>query len=334
MKQEYFNIDDYDEIYDNVDHLNPDELETINGDNVFFAFLEKQDMISLNCVAAIDGQIYNFHQHKYLEKNTKIVFAKSFSDIMPSDIWRLIHIVNYDIISIDIDDNKSYIFDWFEEYYKGMTDINSENKILRNGFITPKFKRIEILNKQNLININDSNIFLAILENSTSKDDYQYFENENLIKITYEGIDLLSKFLKDYVKKTDMHLPAGTTLESWIEKFKKQAIYEMDKYWYSKMNESNITANFIGSINGNIYNFCTNKYLDYNQTKINYATPIKEILPKDKWRLSYSDSGRLTCITVDDDYIDTLIEFECNNNSKIDKEAKTKVLRNDYKIKP
>lgn len=335
MREEYFNIDDYGKTYNDIDYLNPDDLENITGDNIFLTILKNQNQESLNCVAAIDGRLYNFNTHKYINDDTEILYARSFSDYMPSSIWRLIYIVNYGIISIDIDDYKSYLFERFEEIYNNVVDKDSKKRIIRNGYITPKFKKIEILNEQNLANINGTNIFLAILENNNiNKIKYSYSEIENIIKITYEEIDTLSKILKDHIKQSKIMLPSNISIESWIEDFKYKAIDELDKFWYCKTQDDMITANFIASINGKIYNFCTNEYLNYNKTKINYVKPIEEILPKDKWKLSYSESGRLTCITVDEDYIDSLIEFECTHSNDIDKEAKTKVLRNGYKITP
>ena len=41
MKKEYFNIDNYGEIYNNIDYLNPNDLKNINGDNIFLAFIKE-----------------------------------------------------------------------------------------------------------------------------------------------------------------------------------------------------------------------------------------------------------------------------------------------------
>ena len=56
MKKEYFNIDNYGEIYNNIDYLNPNDLKNINGDNIFLAFIKENLRTSLNSVAAIDGK--------------------------------------------------------------------------------------------------------------------------------------------------------------------------------------------------------------------------------------------------------------------------------------
>ena len=140
MKQENFNLDDFgdfDKIYEDIDCLEEKKVENITGDNLFFAFLKNNGVISLNFIACINDKIYNFSSHKYLDDNSEILFAKSFSDIMPSEIWRLIHIANYDLISIDVDDNKYYLIDWFEENYTGLIDKNAKIKVLRNGYKTP-----------------------------------------------------------------------------------------------------------------------------------------------------------------------------------------------------
>lgn len=140
MKQENFNLDgfgDFDKIYEDIDCLEEKKVENITGDNLFFAFLKNNGVISLNFIACINDKIYNFSSHKYLDDNSEILFAKTFSDIMPSEIWRLIHIANYDLISIDVDDDKYYLIDWFEENYTGLIDKNAKTKVLRNGYKTP-----------------------------------------------------------------------------------------------------------------------------------------------------------------------------------------------------
>ena len=120
MKQELFNIGEYKEVYEDIDRLDYRKLEDLNGDNLFFAFLKENEEVTLNCVAAINHKIYNFNTHKFISDNVEITFARSFSDIMPATIWRLIHVVNHDIVSIEIDDYKSYLVENFYErcHYK------------------------------------------------------------------------------------------------------------------------------------------------------------------------------------------------------------------------
>ena len=331
MKKEYFNIDNYGEIYNNIDYLNPNDLKNINGDNIFLAFIKENLRTSLNSVAAIDGKIYNFNTHKYLSDSTEILYAKAFSDIMPKEIWDLVYIVNYQIISIDVDDNKCYLISEFEKSYQNTYDKNAKKRILKNGYFTPKFQKMAILNKQNLENIKSYNIFIAVLENISSSDK-SFSEEENLIDITYEGIDEIALILESMLQNGEIILPKGVSKESWIETFKNKATDELDRYWYFKTNVGQKVANFIASINGNIYNFCTNEYLDFNKTKINYVKPLKELIPENKWKLSYSKSGKLTCLTIDEEYLEQLIEFECLHDEEYDKKAKTKVLKNGYKI--
>ena len=332
MKKEYFNIDNYGKIYNDIDYLNPNDLKNISGDNIFLAFIKENLKASLNSLAAIDGKIYNFNTHKYLPDNTEILYAKAFSDIMPKEIWHLVYIVNYQIISIDVDDNKCYLINEFEDLYKNAYDENAKKRILKNGYFTPKFQKIAILNKQNLENIKSSNIFLAVLEN-ISNTEKSFFELENLINITYEGIDGIALILQDMVKNKQIILPKEINEEDWIEVFKNKATDELDRYWYFKTNVGQKTANFIASINGNIYNFCTNEYLDLSKIKINYVKPLNKLIPENKWKLSYSKSGKLTCLTIDEEYLEQLIEFECLHDEDYDKTAKTKVLKNGYQIK-
>ena len=324
MEKEYFNIDDYGKIYKNIDYLNPNDLDMINGDNIFLAFLK--DNPSLNYIAAIDGKIYNFSTHKYI--TDEILYAKAFSDFVPKEIWRLIYIINYNIITIDIDDDKIYLFEEFEEKYKGSYDKNAKKNVLKNGYITPKLMKKSILTKDNLKNITDENIFLAILENVNCDSS---FERENLISITYEGIEDLAIILRSMIDSSEIILPKGNKTDEFIDEFKNQAIDELDKYWYFRINENQTIANFITSINGNIFNLCTNEYIN-NSIEINYVKPLKSILPKNKWQLSYSKSGALNCIVIDEDYLDVLVAFECEHKDDIDKFAKSKVLRNGYQI--
>ena len=296
----------------------------INGDNIFLAFLK--DNPSLNYIAAIDGKIYNFSSHKYI--TDEILYAKAFSDFVPKEIWRLIYIVNYNIITIDVDDDKIYLFEEFEEKYKGIYDKDAKKKVLKNGYITPKLMKKSILTKDNLKNITDENIFLAILENVNHDSS---LEREKLINITYEGIEDLAIILRSMIDSSEIILPKGNKTDEFIDEFKNQAIDELDKYWYFRINENQTIANFITSINGNIFNLCTNEYIN-NGIEINYVKPLKNILPKNKWRLSYSKSGALNCIVIDEDYLDVLVAFECEHKDDIDKFAKSKVLRNGYQI--
>lgn len=324
MEKEYFNIDDYGKIYKNIDYLNPNDLDMINGDNIFLAFLK--DNPSLNYIAAIDGKIYNFSTHKYI--TDEILYAKAFSDFVPKEIWRLIYIVNYNIITIDVDDDKIYLFEEFEEKYKGIYDKDAKKKVLKNGYMTQKLMKKSILTKDNLKNITDENIFLAILENVNHDSS---LEREKLINITYEGIEDLAIILRSMIDSSEIILPKGNKTDEFIDEFKNQAIDELDKYWYFRINENQTIANFITSINGNIFNLCTNEYIN-NGIEINYVKSLKNILPKNKWRLSYNESGALNCIVIDEDYLDVLVAFECEHKDDIDKFAKSKVLRNGYQI--
>ena len=274
MEKEYFNIDDYGKIYKNIDYLNPNDLDMINGDNIFLAFLK--DNPSLNYIAAIDGKIYNFSTHKYI--TDEILYAKAFSDFVPKEIWRLIYIVNYNIITIDVDDDKIYLFEEFEEKYKGIYDKDAKKKVLKNGYMTQKLMKKSILTKDNLKNITDENIFLAILENVNHDSS---LEREKLINITYEGIEDLAIILRSMIDSSEIILPKGNKTDEFIDEFKNQAIDELDKYWYFRINENQTIANFITSINGNIFNLCTNEYIN-NGIEINYVKSLKSILPKNK----------------------------------------------------
>ena len=139
MKQVSFNIDEFaffSDMYDDTDHLNENEIEHITGDNIFLAFINTHGIAYLNTIASINGKIYNFNLHKYLDEKSEILYAAPLSDIMPSNIWRLVHITDYDLISIDIDDDKYYLIDEFDENYYGKIDKNAKTKVLRNGYKT------------------------------------------------------------------------------------------------------------------------------------------------------------------------------------------------------
>ena len=123
-------------MYDDTDYLDKNEIEHITGDNIFLAFINTYGIAYLNMIASINGKIYNFNLHKYIDEKSEILYAVAFSDIMPSEIWRLVHITNYDLISIDIDDDKYYLIDQFEENYMGLIDKKAKAKVLRNGYKT------------------------------------------------------------------------------------------------------------------------------------------------------------------------------------------------------
>ena len=134
LKQETFHIGDYGRWYDDTDYLNPDDLENIEGDNLFLAFIEDEQEVEFAIIMAIHNQIYNFNTHKFLPPTTNIRYARAFSDIMPREIWRPVHITNYDIISIDVDDDKAYIIEQFEETFTEKTDEQAKSKVLRNQY--------------------------------------------------------------------------------------------------------------------------------------------------------------------------------------------------------
>lgn len=335
MREEYFNIGEYGAMYDDIDRISAHDIDKINGDNLFLAFLKEDNETDLCIVAAIDEHIYNFSTHKYISPNTDILYARSFSDIMPSNIWRLVHIVNYDLVSIDIDDYKSYLFENFEKFYKGKIDKNAKETILRHGFITKNYARMELLNKNNLEAIDGSNIFLAILENIYKDNDIynSFYDKEHMMEITYEGVNHLSKLLKDMIESKNLILPDEVSIEEWLENFTNQAIDDLDWFWYLKINSNLISAHFIASINGNVYDFCADEFVDFNKTEINYAESLDNIIPREKWSLSYDGSGKVNCLLIDDSVVDVLAGFQIINGETIDKNAKSKVLRNGYQFK-
>lgn len=49
MKQELFNIGEYEGVYEDIDRLDYRKLEDLNGDNLFFAFLKENEEVTLNC---------------------------------------------------------------------------------------------------------------------------------------------------------------------------------------------------------------------------------------------------------------------------------------------
>ena len=70
MKKEYFNIDNYGEIYNNIDYLNPNDLKNINGDNIFLAFIK---LTLFNSLFSVYPQLY-----KILMKVSTNNFLSSF----------------------------------------------------------------------------------------------------------------------------------------------------------------------------------------------------------------------------------------------------------------
>lgn len=335
MKQELFNIGEYGDNYDGIDRLDYKELENLNGDNIFLAFLKENENVSLNTVAAINGRIYNFNTHKFIKEDTCITYARTFSDIMPTTIWRLVHIVNHDIVSVDIDDYKSYLIDNFDDWYHDKTEKGAKEKILKHGYITPSFKKMNILTEQNLKNINGSNIFLAILEKANKGQDFRetYQNDSQMMQITYEEIDTLAKILKDMVQSKKILLHPNMDMETFLAYFKLMAKEDLDRYWNIKMTTKDITANFIASINGHVFNFCTNQYLNLDNVDINYVAPIDKLISDKQWHLSFSDSGKLKCLAIDESAIDTLTAFQITYSEEIDKSAKARVLKNGYQIK-
>lgn len=162
----------------------------------------------------------------------EITFARSFLDIMPATIWRLVHIVNYDIVSIEIDDYKSYLVENFYDWYHDKKEKNAKAKILRNGYIPQLSKNLRILNRENKKNISGSNIFLAILEKVNKGNDLQEClqDDIHMMEITYDGIEMCAEILKGMVKTGKINLPKDADLDIWIEDFKSLATDELDKY--------------------------------------------------------------------------------------------------------
>ena len=127
MKEEYAYPDYINK--DNVYYLNPNDLDDINEENLFLAFISN----NLNVLASIDGLIYNFNTHKYLN-DEKITFAKSFKEVFPNNSWRLIYIINHGLIQVDLDDDKCYLLDEFTEKYQNIIDEKAKEKIIKNTY--------------------------------------------------------------------------------------------------------------------------------------------------------------------------------------------------------
>lgn len=333
MKQEKFNLGEINP-YENTNHLNPIDLENINSDNLFLAFTQECPE-EAHVLAAIDGKIYDFNEHVYLKECIKIIYARSFSDIMPSHIWRLVYITNHDIITIDIDDDKYYLIERFENLYQGKEDKQAKERILKNSYISPQIK--PDFTRDDLKDITSASIFAAILEKTYNcPNDFEApsfdEENEHIKNITSKEIDFMAEVLKEMIKKGEIILPDQISIEDFTKLFKKEVQEKIKKYWQNQTDELVTSVNFIASINGNIYNFNTNQYLDLNRIKINYAKPINELLSDSEWHLAYNASNHLTCLALEDSAIEKLIAFECENSDEIDSKSQIKVLKNGYEI--
>ena len=323
MKEEYAYPDYIDK--EDVYYLNPNDLEDINAENLFLAFVNK----SLNVLASIDGLIYNFNTHRYLD-NEKITFAKSFKEIFPNNSWRLIYIINHGLIQVDLDDDKCYLLDEFIEKYQDVIDDKAKEKIIKNTYF---LKDYIYLNENTLKNINNSNIFLAILE-ETKKINFLeelYNNNEDMMRVTYEGVEDLALILKEIVKSDKINLN-DMNLDEYLEEFKNKAYDNLDNYWHMVFNSKDTYAHFIASINGHIYDFCENEFINLNRISINYAISLDELAQNCNFSLSYNEAGKLVCLNIDEDMIDLLVAFQTVNSETVDKLAKTKVLKNGYKI--
>lgn len=322
MKEEYAYPDYINK--DNVYYLNPNDLDDINEENLFLAFISN----NLNVLASIDGLIYNFNTHKYLN-DEKITFAKSFKEVFPNNSWRLIYIINHGLIQVDLDDDKCYLLDEFTEKYQNIIDEKAKEKIIKNTYF---LKDYIYLNAKNLKNINNSNIFLAILEENKKVNLLEdLYNDENMMRITYEGVEDLALILKGMVKSGKINLN-DITIDEYLENFKNKAYDDLDKYWYAVFNSKNTFAHFIASINGHIYDFSENQFINLNRISINYAISLNELAPNCHFSLSYNEAGKLVCLNIDEDMIDLLAAFQTINSETVDKLAKTKVLKNGYKI--
>ena len=312
MKEEYAYPDYINK--DNVYYLNPNDLDDINEENLFLAFINN----NLNVLASIDGLIYNFNTHKYLN-DEKITFAKSFKEVFPNNSWRLIYIINHGLIQVDLDDDKCYLLDEFTEKYQNIIDEKAKEKIIKNTYF---LKDYIYLNAKNLKNINNSNIFLAILEENKKVNLLEdLYNDENMMRITYEGVEDLALILKGMVKSGKINLN-DITIDEYLENFKNKAYDDLDKYWYAVFNSKNTFAHFIASINGHIYDFSENQFINLNRISINYAISLNELAPNCHFSLSYNEAGKLICLNIAEDMIDLLAAFQTIDSETVDKLAK------------
>ena len=138
MQEADFNLPEDLDLYTDVDYLNKDKMDNITSDNLFLAFIKQKQELEFSVVAAIDDEIYNFSTHKFLDSTCNFTYASAFSDVMPREIWRLIYIRNYGIITVDIDDDKYFIIEEWIENNKNKFDPNAKDKITRNRYIPPR----------------------------------------------------------------------------------------------------------------------------------------------------------------------------------------------------
>ena len=283
-------VEGLDELFIGIDRIDYHKLEKITSDNIFIAILEN-DKRCAHLIASIDNKIYDFSKHVFLDDNTVIRYAKSFSDIMPDKIWRLIHINNYDIICIDIDDDEYYLIKQFEDAYYNFIDENAKSKVLKHNYNTKSL--FDYLPPDVAYNLTSEDIFLAII-------------NDNKITLTQEQIDFTISLLRMIINEDKLKL-SNTTMDECIDLYLTY-LKEVSDETCSK------NINFVININNEVYNLTTHKYI--NLSSINYMTPIDSILKENQWQLLYDLNSDLYMIYLNEDAIDSLIKFESNYKNK------------------
>ncbi len=283
-------IEGLDELFIGIDRIDYHKLEKITSDNIFIAILEN-DKRYAHLIASIDNKIYDFSNHVFLDNNTVIRYAKPLSDIMPDKIWRLIHINNYDIICIDIDDDKYSLIKQFEDAYYNFFDENAKSKVLKHNYNTKN--SFDYLPPDAAYKLTSKDIFIAII-------------NDNKTLLTQEQIDFTILLLRMIIKEEELKL-FRTTMDECIDLY-LNCLKEIIDETGSK------NINFVININDEIYNLTTHKYI--NLSSINYMIPIDSVLKENQWQLLYDLNSDLYMIYLNEDAIDSLIEFESNYKNK------------------
>ena len=159
----------------------------------------------------------------------------------------------------------------------------------------------------------------------------QYGKTAHLIRRSAdEWVYILTS---NYTRASEIfNMAKNMNLDEYLEEFKNKAYDNLDNYWHMVFNSKDTYAHFIASINGHIYDFCENEFINLNRISINYAISLDELAQNCNFSLSYNEAGKLVCLNIDEDMIDLLVAFQTVNSETVDKLAKTKVLKNGYKI--
>lgn len=137
--------------YSNYERIDIDDVSLIKSDNLFMAIIDSHSLslsnvellkeaynkirkkIKTHIVSAINNQIYDFTDKRFLTEEDEIINAKPFSEVYNDNQWRFGHIIDYDFIVVDVDDNVYFKMDMFSDMYSDIYDKKAKDKILESG---------------------------------------------------------------------------------------------------------------------------------------------------------------------------------------------------------